>query len=211
MPLYAYNLTTLPIEDEIPSVTLPAFPQTNGRGPACNVTGQLRKKSRAFYAQLQVKVAEGKIIYVWTVKPEYETPGLSTESSDTKQSPPIAQPPPPEYPVIVRVVQLGEPPEGEQGTERSIEIQPPVEFPLRILLVTGAITRGAPGAQVYLCCHPQGGHDPHSDKFDASQPGILQETSHVGERVVEEGEEFYLYCSSDYVRGYLTVLMQRAA
>lgn len=215
MALLAYNLTTIRLPlNGVPSVILPASQQAGKQGQAYNVTSELRVLSEAVYAQLQVQVTQRDVVYVWDTPPVYDTPGLTTESPDehpTPAPPPDPTPPPVEYPVIVRVVQLDEPPEGEQGLERAIEIFPALEFPLRILLVTGAITRGAPGAQVYLCCHTGGAHELHSDRFDASQPGVLQESAHIEDRVVEAGEDLFIYCTTDYVRGYLTLLIQRVA
>jgi hypothetical protein len=64
---------------------------------------------------------------------------------------------------------------------------------------------------MFLCCHPGGGHEPHSDKFDASSPGMYVETSTLHDRVIEMGEDVYAFCSTDYVLGRLTVLYQRIA
>ena len=80
MALLAFNKTTtaLPLAKGNPIRTLPASLSPGVRGPAFNVTSELRGLSNSDYAALQVQVAAGSCEYEWTGDKEYTTATLVT-------------------------------------------------------------------------------------------------------------------------------------
>ena len=82
MPLLAYNLTNGALGiSGVPGVTLPPAPTPGARGPAVNVTGELKGQSPAVYAAAQTQVDAGQIEYEWTTLPEYNTFTLQVGSA----------------------------------------------------------------------------------------------------------------------------------
>lgn len=77
MALYAYNKTgiarTIPVVD----VSVPPSPAPPSRGPAFNVTSELRGLSAGSYAAIQVKVQDGTFDFEWLGTVDYATPGLA--------------------------------------------------------------------------------------------------------------------------------------
>lgn len=80
MALLAFNKTTtaLLLAKGNPVRTLPASLSPGVRGPAFNVTSELRGLSNSDYAALQVQVAAGSCEYEWTGDKEYTTATLVT-------------------------------------------------------------------------------------------------------------------------------------
>jgi len=74
MSLLAYNLTTapLPLAAGVPIATLPASASAGSRGPALNVTGELKGQLAPAFALLQAQVAAGNVQYEWTGLPEFD-------------------------------------------------------------------------------------------------------------------------------------------
>jgi len=206
MSLIVYNLTAAPLV--LANGVGTTIPASGGsldfRGKPWYASGnELEGRSLSEYAALQAQQDQGLVSFVWSVYAEYPTPGLIVQIG--------AQIPPPAVnPVLSATVSFAEP-EFPTGQGRALQVFDIAEtaFAFRILQVSCAVSRGAPGALMYLCCHPEGGHEPHSDRFDASQPGQYSEQAQVNERVVEKGEEFYAFCSNDYVLGSITVIYQR--
>jgi len=92
MPLLAFNLTAAPVvlTVAVPPTTLPISANPPERGPAVNVTTELRPSvavdaghgvagglSGANYVTLQAQVTAGSVAYEWTETPEYATTGLT--------------------------------------------------------------------------------------------------------------------------------------
>ena len=88
MSLLAYNLTTapLPLAAGVPIATLPASASAGSRGPALNVTGELKGQLAPAFALLQAQVALGKVQYEWTALPEFNTFSLVVGSAQTDVS-----------------------------------------------------------------------------------------------------------------------------
>jgi len=85
MSLLAYNLTTAPLllAAGAPSVTLPPSASAGSRGPAFNVTGELKGLLSPPFALLQAQVAAGQVQYEWSALPEYNTFSLVVGSAQT--------------------------------------------------------------------------------------------------------------------------------
>jgi len=208
MSLLIYNFTsgtlTLPngLATRIPSN---AAGQPKYGKPWRASGAEIEGRSPEQFTALETQRLAGLTYYCWEGRPEFPTPGLLVVS-------PFDVPVTPPNPQVVESLTavFDEPEEGEQGLDRSIMLIPAVPRRTRILQVFGAISRGAPDAQMYLCCHPGalGEHTPHSDKFDASQVTQFSEQASVYDRVLEEGEEVFAYCSSDYVRGNISFTYQ---
>jgi len=83
MSLLAYNKTAAPLAlaAGVPVVTLPASASADARGPAFNVTSELKGLTAPQYAALQAQVAAGDVDYEWTTLPEYNTYTLVVGSS----------------------------------------------------------------------------------------------------------------------------------
>lgn len=92
MPLFAYNLTgtAVTMARGNPRAVLPASPSPPGRGPAVNVTSELRPNktvdpangktgglTAAYFADIQAQVTAGTIAVEWTADAEYLTTGLT--------------------------------------------------------------------------------------------------------------------------------------
>ena len=206
MALLVYNLSAAPlvlangISTKIPASTAGA----GVRGEPWYASGkELRGRSLAEYQALQQQQKQGLVSFVWSVYPEYPTVGLVVQVGAQ-----VAPPSSTDNPTLTESIEFTEP-DFETGNERSVTVFEGAPYKMRILQVLCTITRGAPNAQMYLCCHPGGKHEPHSDKFDASSPGQFNETSMISERIIEEGEEVFAYCTTDYVLGRLTMFYQR--
>lgn len=80
MSLLAYNKTTTAVVLAAgnPARTLPASSSPGVRGPAVNVTSELRGLSGGNYASLEAQRVAGTIDLEWTGDAEYETSGLTT-------------------------------------------------------------------------------------------------------------------------------------
>jgi hypothetical protein len=215
MPLFAQNKTTV-ARQLMPRVKLPPAPAAGKLGLRFNVTSELR--GLPSYAALEAQVQAGQVQFHWVGDVDYETPGL-TLVTEPKVDPEGPVAPGPDlvfgteddvYPVLSKLLTFDEP-DFETGHDRAIEVFASAPYKFRILQVLCTITRGSPEAQMYLCCHPGGAHEPHSDKFDASSPGMHNETSTLHDRIIEEGEDVFAYCSTDYVLGRLTMMYQRIA
>ena len=213
MALLIYNLTPAPLilpngrRTVIPS-NAPGTPQ---QGNPWRVSGnEIKGLTPAQFDALEQQRLSGATDYRWESLPEYPTPGLTVKSPfdvpATTQT----------YGVESLTTVFGEPAEGESGLERNIEMLHPSPYPFRVLKVFATVSRGAPGAQIYLCAHPftldgllLGSHVPFSDRFDASQPGVLTEQASVQDRIVNADYDIHAYCSTDYVRGSITLMYQR--
>jgi hypothetical protein len=88
MSLLAYNLTIAPLAlpGVAPPTSLPASLSAGSRGPALNVTGELKPLTALQFAALQAQVDLGLVQYNWTGAEEYPTPGLTVISSQTSES-----------------------------------------------------------------------------------------------------------------------------
>jgi len=88
MSLLAYNLTTAPLllAAGAPSVTLPPSASAGSRGPAFNVTGELKGLLSPPFVLLQAQVALGKVQYEWSALPEFNTFSLVVGSAQTDVS-----------------------------------------------------------------------------------------------------------------------------
>jgi hypothetical protein len=88
MSLLAYNLTILPLAlpGVVPPTSLPARLPAEARGPALNVTGELKTLTAIQFGALQLQVDAGSVEYHWTGTEEYPTPGLTVISSQTSES-----------------------------------------------------------------------------------------------------------------------------
>lgn len=88
MSLLAYNLTTAPLAlaAGAPIVTLPASTSAGARGPAFNVTGELKGQLAPAFALLQAQVAAGQVQYEWSGLPEFNTFSLVVGSAQTDVS-----------------------------------------------------------------------------------------------------------------------------
>jgi hypothetical protein len=88
MSLLAYNLTTAPLllAAGAPVVTLPASASAGSRGPALNVTGELKGQLAPAFALLQQQVALGYVQYEWTGLPEFQVYSLVVGSAQTDLS-----------------------------------------------------------------------------------------------------------------------------
>jgi hypothetical protein len=225
MALLAKNKTTAVVPFPVGNgkfVSLPAAPAPGKEGEAFNLTGEL--KNLPNYTAQQALIDAGTVHLYWTDEIKYETPGLAVILGDVGpqgESGADSDEPSPGpdgvlgtdddvYTPKAKFIVFDEL-EYETGGDRveqvfESEVAP---YRLRILQVFGAVSRGAKDAQMYLCCHPNGSHEPYSDKFDVSEPGRLVETSFVEDRIIEKDEELYVYCSTDYVLGNLTVVYQR--
>jgi len=216
MSLLAYNLTAanLPVPDllAVPARFTPGFAYpTSGtagvRGPAVDVTNEMRGRSNDNYVAMQNQQNLGLVSFAWTMYEEYPTPGLIVQIG--AQAPATLAHP--EYPVMSATATFDEP-DIETGRDRSITIIESAEYRLRILRVFCTITRGAPGAQMYVCCYPRPSDNPHlSDIFDASSPGQKDETAMLRDRIREPGRSVYAIVTNDYVLGQMSVLYQRIA
>jgi hypothetical protein len=202
MPLLAHNRTTsiVTLPGTNPTVALPVALAAGGKGPAVNVTSELRGLTATQYAAIRALVVAGKISIAWEGEELYATGTLL--SSDAVAAVEIKPP------IDIKIA-LFDAPEAETGEPRSIAVCEYLPYPARILSVTGAIRRGAAGAQVYLCEHPDGsGSNLLSDRFDASQVGMLVESSVVHDRILDEGCCIYACASTDYVLGHIVLTLQ---
>jgi len=88
MSLLAYNLTIAPLAltGVVPVTTLPASASAGARGPALNVTGELKPLTAPQFAALQVQVAAGQVQYEWSGLPEFNTFTLVVGSAQTDVS-----------------------------------------------------------------------------------------------------------------------------
>lgn len=85
MSLLAYNLTILPLAlpGVAPPTSLPASLSAGSRGPAFNVTGELKPLTAIQFAALQLQVAAGSVQYEWSALPEFNTFSLVVGSAQT--------------------------------------------------------------------------------------------------------------------------------
>lgn len=81
MPLYAYNKTGSPLALAAGGVTLPASASPPARGPAINVTAELKSLSGANYTSLQAQVTAGSVDFEWSLSAEYSTTNLTIPDS----------------------------------------------------------------------------------------------------------------------------------
>jgi hypothetical protein len=89
MSLLAYNLTILPLPlaAGVPIVSLPASLSAGSRGPAMNVTGELKGlPAIGGFDLLQAQVAAGNVQYEWSGLPEFNTFTLVVGSAQTDVS-----------------------------------------------------------------------------------------------------------------------------
>jgi len=88
MSLLVYNLTIapLPLAAGVPIATLPASASAGSRGPALNVTGELKGQLAPAFALLQAQVALGQVQYEWSGLPEFNTFTLVVGSAQTDVS-----------------------------------------------------------------------------------------------------------------------------
>jgi len=88
MSLLAYNLTIapLPLAAGVPIAVLPASASAGSRGPALNVTSELKGQLAPAFALLQAQVALGQVQYEWTGLPEFSTFSLIVGSAQTDVS-----------------------------------------------------------------------------------------------------------------------------
>jgi len=223
MALYGYNKTTavraLPAGN--PIRRLKSAASAGKLGPKFDLTEEFRGLTAPDFALLEGERVAGNFDFHWSEEAEYPTPGLLVATflgakGDPGDSAVDAGPDlvlgteDDVYPVLSKILHFDEP-DFETGHDRAIEVFDAAPYKFRILQVFCTITRGAPNAQMYLCCHPGGNHEPHSDKFDASSPGQIPETSTLHDRIIETGEDVYAFCSTDYVLGRLTMMYQRIA
>jgi hypothetical protein len=212
MSLLIYNLTDSPLTlangvgTKIPPSTTSAGYGVRGK-PWYASGNEMEGRSYDEYSALQVQQDRGYVKFVWPVYEEYPTPGLIVQIG--AQAPPA---PSTDYPVLSATALFDEP-EYETGQERTITLLDSTPYKLRILQVLVTVSRGAPGAYMYLCCYPNDVGTPRSDKFDVSQPGNLIETSMVNldARVIDAGKPLHAFCTTDYVLGCMTVSYQRVA
>jgi hypothetical protein len=206
MSLLVYNLTASPLtlNNGVGTIIPPSGTSEGVRGKPWYSSGnELQGRFVAEYIALQAQQDQGLVSFVWPNYAEYPTPGLVVQIG--------AQVPPPAVnPVLSATVSFIEP-EFPTGQERALQVfdTAGAPFGFRILQVLCTVSRGAPDAMMYLCCHPDGGHEPHSDRFDASQPGQFVEQAQINERIIEKDEDFYVFLSTDYVLGTITMFYQR--
>jgi len=88
MSLLAYNLTIAPLAlpGVAPPTSLPASLSAGSRGPALNVTGELKPLTALQFAALQAQVALGQVQYEWSGLPEFNTFTLVVGSAQTDVS-----------------------------------------------------------------------------------------------------------------------------
>jgi hypothetical protein len=92
MSLLAYNLTAapLPLAAGAPIVTLPASASAGSRGPAFNVTGELKGQLAPAFALLQAQAnpvgLPATVQYEWSALPEFNTFSLVVGSAQTDVS-----------------------------------------------------------------------------------------------------------------------------
>jgi len=81
--LLAYNLTGAPLSLAAGNPVVPDLPASAAppaRGPAVNVTAELQNLTGPDYVALQAQVDAGDVAFAWDGYPNYETPGLETDS-----------------------------------------------------------------------------------------------------------------------------------
>jgi len=215
MALLIYNMTATPqVLANGVMTKIPASSNGAGlRGVPWRASGnEMRGRSAAEYVALESQRARGIFSFVWETYPEYDTGALqvATFFSDMQYQMVQAQLAANTKPPIDVKVANFEPAlyTTEEGQPRDVKLYEKLPYSVRIISVSGVVTRGAPGAEMYVCCHPDGLHDPHTERFDMSLAGGITEKAVSVNRIIKAGEDVYVYVSSGYVLASIVVLFQ---